>query len=228
MTTITSTPVTIARWTIGSRMTGIAGEQSDHDQLKVVVMPSDFYTGMNVHGYKETYQTISYDQDGRRDVTTHEWRKFLRLVATGNPSVFPLFFAVTETHDTAPMNEFFFARQAFVSVNVPKAFFGAAQSSVKKNNNGKGIAQAILYLRWLREFLESGTIFVDRTFRDAEQLREIRTGEDYALQYGRALLEQETVDAQRWEKRTVLPAEPDMWEVNRVCEFGIEWARGIS
>lgn len=79
--------------------TGIAGGE-DHDQLAVVVETADQVLGLDASGFATVMQRTqpegSPSGPGDIDRTLHSLRRFVRLAASGNPSILMTFWAPVE------------------------------------------------------------------------------------------------------------------------------------
>ena len=84
--------------------TGIAGGE-DHDQLAVVIESPVQVLGLNPSGLKTVMQRTQPEgvRSGPDDIdrTIHPLRRFLRLAATGNPSILMTFWARSSTTPTS-------------------------------------------------------------------------------------------------------------------------------
>jgi hypothetical protein len=70
--------------------TGVAGGE-DHDEMGVVIETPDEVLGVDHHGYRSVMQRTQPEGarsgPGDTDRTLHSLRRFLRLAASGNPSI---------------------------------------------------------------------------------------------------------------------------------------------
>lgn len=79
--------------------TGIRGGE-DHDQLAVVVETPEQVLGLDRHGFKTVMQRTQPEGErsgpGDIDRTLHSLRRFVRLAASGNPSILIALWAPVE------------------------------------------------------------------------------------------------------------------------------------
>lgn len=204
----------------------------DKDVMAVCVPPEDYYLGLKEYGSKGTRE-IKKDE---WDVVVYEAKKFIRLLANGNPNVLMLlwlepnyYIRLTETGDYLISR-----RNAFVGRHVYYSFVGYAKGQLHRMTHGakighmgakrreliakygydtKNAAHLIRLLRMGAEFLKSGELHVLR--HDAQELLEIKTG--------KWSLEQVMQQSDRWFElaedaymASTLPEKPDMDRINNI------------
>ncbi len=114
--------------------TGIAGGE-DHDQLAVVVETPDQLLGLDPHGFKTVMQRTQPEgvRSGPGDIdrTLHSLRRFVRLAASGNPSILMALWAPVEF--TTPIgDELRSLGEAFVGRHVVPRYRGYMQSQARR------------------------------------------------------------------------------------------------
>lgn len=125
-------PTTILMVEVGSTAhgTGIPGGE-DHDQLAVVVETPDQVLGLDPAGFKTVMQRTQPEgtRSGPGDIdrTLHSLRRFVRLAASGNPSVMMALWAPVE-HRTTIGDELQELGEAFVGRHVVPRYRGYMQS----------------------------------------------------------------------------------------------------
>ena len=110
--------------------TGIPGGE-DHDQLAVVVETPDQVLGLDPHGFKTVMQRTQPEgtRSGPGDIdrTLHSLRRFVRLAASGNPSILMAMWAPVE-YSTPMGDELRTLGEAFVGRHVVPRYRGYMQS----------------------------------------------------------------------------------------------------
>lgn len=210
----------------------------DKDVMAVCVPPLDYYFGLKEFGSRGTKE-IKQDE---WDIVVYEARKFIRLLARGNPNVLmmlwldrPDYLKVTEAGRLILDN-----RRLFVGRHVYQAFVGYARSQLHKMTHlgfqgymgakRKGLVERYGYdcknaahlIRLLRmgiEFLRDGRLQVRRP--DAEQLLAIKRGE-WTLEQVQAEAERSFQRAEDAHSASTLPPGPDM---DRINDLAIETVR---
>ncbi len=215
----------------------------DKDAIAICVPPLEYYFGVRQFGSRGT-QEIQRDE---WDIVVYEARKFIFLLAQGNPNVLSLLWLDPKYYiKRTPAGELLIAnRDLFIGRHVYHSFTGYAYGQLhrmtrfefhghmgeKRKNlvekygyDCKNAAHLIRLLRMGTEFLRDGKLYVERW--DAAQLMEIKRGE--------WTLEQVKEEADRWFKLTEqaylesdLPIQPDMDKVNdlavRVLRCAFAW-----
>ena len=194
--------------------TGIDGGE-DHDQLAVVVETPEQVMGLDEQGFKTVMQRTQPEGvrsgPGDTDRTLHSLRRFLRLAASGNPSILmtlwaPVEFATPEGHELQGLGE------AFIGRHVVPRYRGYMQSQVKRllgeGGGGHGVRGSGGRPELIEEFgydtkyamhaarlgfqcielLSTGALQLPITSPDGDWLRDVR--------YGR-------VEFDEWFERTV-------------------------
>ncbi|MCP3883318.1 MAG: nucleotidyltransferase [Sulfitobacter sp.] len=114
--------------------TGIAGGE-DHDQLAVVVETPEQVLGLDEHGLKTVMQRTQPEGvrsgPGDTDRTLHSLRRFVRLAASGNPSILMTMWAPVE-FSTPIGEELRGLGEAFVGRHVVPRYRGYMQSQARR------------------------------------------------------------------------------------------------
>jgi hypothetical protein len=114
--------------------TGIPGGE-DHDELGVVVESPDEVVGLDEHGFTTVMQRTqpegSRSGPGDIDRTLHSLRRFVRLAASGNPSILMTFWAPIE-HITPEGEELRALGDAFVGAHVIPRYRGYMQAQAMR------------------------------------------------------------------------------------------------
>lgn len=205
----------------------------DKDVMAVCIPPLEYYFGLKEFGSGGTKE-IKRDE---WDIVVYEARKFIRLLAQGNPNVLMMlwlddnfYIKVTEAGRLILDN-----RNAFVGRHVYKAFTGYAYSQLHKMTHlafeghmgtkrkalvekygydCKNAAHLIRLLRMGIEFLKDGQLYVKR--EDAKQLLEIKRGE-WTLDQVKAEAEHGFKVAEQAYLASTLPKGPDMEIINNLA-----------
>jgi hypothetical protein len=125
--------------------TGIHGGE-DHDQLAVVVETPEQVLGLDPHGFKSLMQRTQPEgaRSGPGDVdrTLHSLRRFLRLAASGNPSILMTMWAPVE-YSVPIGDELRALGEAFVGRHVVPRYRGYMQSQALRllGLSGRGHGQ---------------------------------------------------------------------------------------
>jgi hypothetical protein len=114
--------------------TGIAGGE-DHDQLAVVVETPDQVLGLDPYGFKTVMQRTQAEgvRSGPGDIdrTLHSLRRFVRLAASGNPSILMAMWAPVE-FSTPIGDELRALGEAFVGRHVVPRYRGYMQAQARR------------------------------------------------------------------------------------------------
>ncbi len=114
--------------------TGIRGGE-DHDQLAVVVETPEQVLGLDRHGFKTVMQRTQPEGErsgpGDIDRTLHSLRRFVRLAASGNPSILIALWAPVE-YTTPIGDELRALAEAFVGRHVVPRYRGYMQSQAMR------------------------------------------------------------------------------------------------
>lgn len=212
----------------------------DKDVMAVCVPPLEYYYGLKQFGSRGT-QEIKRNE---WDIVVYESRKFISLLAQGNPNVLMLLWLSPQFYmlKTKAFDLLIEGRSAFVGRHVYKAFTGYAYGQLhrmthhafegymgvkrralvdKYGYDCKNAAHLIRLLRMGVEFLKDGELNVER--QDSQQLLEIKRGE--------WTLEQVKAEADRGFKMSedayvasTLPAQPDFDRINPLAVEVVEMA----
>jgi predicted nucleotidyltransferase len=213
----------------------------DKDVMTICVPPIEYYYGLEEYGHRGTKE-IKRDE---WDIVVYEARKFIRLLAQGNPNVLMMLWLEPQflLKVTLAGQLIIDSRQLFVGRHVYKAFTGYAYGQLHRMTHmayeghmgtkrkalvdrfgydTKNAAHLIRLLRMGAEFLKDGFLNVKR--HDAQQLLEIKRGE-WTLDQVKAEAEWGFKMAEQAYHNSTLPAGPDMDEIRkltvRVVNIGI-------
>lgn len=205
----------------------------DKDLMGVCVPPIDYYFGMNKLGSDGTKE-IKQDE---WDIVVYEAKKFIRLLAQGNPNVLSMLWLEPNyyLHMTNAGRLLIGNRHLFVGKHVYHSFTGYAHSQLHRMTHNafqghmgekrrglvekfgydtKNAAHLIRLLRMGTEFLIEGELHVLR--EDAKQLLEIKRGEwtlDEVMKEADAGFQL----AKEAYIRSPLPTAPDLEKINKLC-----------
>lgn len=207
----------------------------DIDTMGVVVPPPEYFLGLSEYGSRGTRE-IKHDP---WDIVLYDVRKVVRLLAQGNPNVLSLlwvpmsrYLSITDAGLLLRDN-----RELFVGKHVYQPFVGYARAQLEKMERGafngymgdrrkalvekygydpKNAAHLIRLLRMGTEFLRYGTLYVDRTDIDADELLSIKRGE-WTLEAIKAEAERGFQTARSAFEHSGLPGGPDRDKINRLC-----------
>lgn len=205
----------------------------DKDIMAVCVPPIDFYYGLREFGSRGTRE-IRRDE---WDIVAYEARKFVGLLAQGNPNVLMMLWLESKHYlrKTSAFDILISNRQAFVGRHVYKAFTGYAYGQLhrmthhafhghmgdkrkqlvgKYGYDCKNAAHLIRLLRMGMEFLKDGELHVERY--DSQQLLEIKRGE-WTLEQVKAEADRGFRMAEQAYLGSALPVRPNADEVNRIA-----------
>ena len=211
----------------------------DKDIMAVCVPPIDYYFG--IHAAFPANQL--FPTNGTHEIKRDEWdivvyeaRKFIGLLAQGNPNVLAMLWLRPNMYikKTSAFDLLIENRQAFVGRHVYKSFTGYAYGQLHRMTHHayaghmgakrkaivdkfgydlKNAAHLIRLLRMGAEFLKDGELYVHRD--DAQQLLEIKRGE--------WTLEQVKAEADKWFAlseqayiNSTLPKSPDLAKINEL------------
>ena len=205
----------------------------DKDAMAICVPPLEYYFGLKQYGSRGTKE-IKRDE---WDIVTYEVKKFVSLLAKGNPNVLMMLWLSPQYYinKTAAGQMLITHKYLFVGRHVYRSFVGYAHGQLhrmthhafqghmgakrrelveKYGYDTKNAAHLIRILRMGTEFLTDGELYVERSM-DAAQLLEIKKGE--------WSLEKVQDEANRWFKNaeqayltSKLPKEPDREKINRL------------
>lgn len=214
----------------------------DKDAMAICVLPEVYYLGLKNFGSRGT-QEIKRDE---WDIVIYDVRKFISLLAKGNPNVMSLLWLSPQYYlTTTPAGQQIIDRRdIFSAKHVYRSFTGYAYSQLSRmerhehhgymgekrkqlveqhGHDTKNASHLIRLLRMSIEFLNTGELFVER--EDASQLIDIKRGL-WTLE--RVKLEADSLfkRAETAYLRSSLPEKPDMDEVNALCVAVIQTAWG--
>jgi len=208
----------------------------DIDTMAVCVPPDTYYFGLRQFGSRGTRE-IKQDE---LDIVVYELRKFVGLLAKGNPNVLTMLW-LPERHiilarDSGQM--LIENRDLFAHKKVYKPFAGYAASQLHKMEKSgvyqgymgerrkklvdrfgydtKNAAHLIRLLRMGIEFLSTGSMRVDRTNIDADELLAIKRGE-WELEQVKEAGEDLFARLRQAKDSSPLPDGPDMDAINNLC-----------
>lgn len=212
----------------------------DKDAMAVCVPSPDYYLGLK-----------SYFSRGTREIKRNEWdiviyeaKKYIRLLAKGNPNVLALlwlqennYLKITEAGNLLLEN-----RNLFVGRHVYHSFVGYATGQLHRMTRGskkgymgakrkalvdkfgydpKNAAHLVRLLNMGIEFLKDGVMYVHR--KDARRLLEIKRGE-WSLERIKAEADRLFALAEQAYVGSELPRAPDRKDVSMLCETVIRHA----
>ena len=218
----------------------------DKDVMGVCVPPIDYYFGT-----RSTFPSNGTNEikKGEWDIVVYEARKFINLLAKGNPNVMALlwlednyYIKMTEAGRLLIDN-----RNLFVGRHVYKSFTGYAYSQLHRMTHGgqynghasakrkelvnrygydtKNAAHLIRLLRMGIEFLKDGELHVLR--EDASQLLEIKRGE-WPLERVKEEAEHGFRMSEEAYLMSTLPKHPDLPTINRLSVEIIKMSLGYN
>jgi predicted nucleotidyltransferase len=216
----------------------------DKDIMAVCVPPIEYYFGLAQYGSRGTKEV----KKNEWDIVIYEARKFIKLLAVGNPNVLSLLWLEPEHHIYKDKAGQFLLdnKEVFVGKHVYKSFVGYAESQLHKMTHmackgymgekrkrlvekfgydTKNAAHLIRLLRMAIEFLKDGRMHVCRT--DAEELLEIKRG-GWKLEHVKSEAERLFKLAEEAYLRSGLPSKPDDDAVNDLCVKIIEMKNGLA
>lgn len=212
----------------------------DKDIMAVCVPPLEYYFGLREYGSRSTREI----HRGEWDIVIYEARKFIGLLARGNPNVLMMLWIearfvlkTTPAFDMLREN-----RRLFAGRHVYEAFAGYARGQLHKMTHQafqgymgakrkalvaefgydcKNAAHLVRLLRMGVEFLAQGELQVTRP--DADELLRIKRGE-WTLERVKAEAERWFEAAEEAYRASSLPDRPDLDAVNALAVKVIERA----
>ena len=174
--------------------TGIPGGE-DHDELGIVVEPLSMIVGLDEVGFKSVMQRTqpegSPSGPGDIDRTLHSLRRFLRMAASGNPSILMALWAPIE-HATERGHELRGMADAFIGRHVIARYRGYMESQKQRLSTDKGGGRPELVERYgfdtkyamhaarlgfqCIELLSTGGLQLPLETEDGDWLRALRRG----------------------------------------------------
>ena len=208
----------------------------DKDVMAVCVPPIDYYFG--VPAGSQLFPTNGTHEIKRDewDIVVYEARKFIGLLAHGNPNVLAMLWLRPNMYlrKTPAFELLIENRQAFVGRHVYKSFTGYAYGQLHRMTHHayeghmgakrkaivdkfgydlKNAAHLIRLLRMGAEFLKDGELYVYRD--DASQLLEIKRGE-WTLEQVKAESDKWFALAEQAYLNSNLPKGPDLDKINKL------------
>lgn len=214
----------------------------DKDIMTVCVPPIEYYYGLRDFGSRGT-QEIKRDE---WDIVTYEARKFIGLLAVGNPNVLSMLWLDKKHYtDVKEAGRLLIEnRSIFVGRHVYRSFTGYAHAQAHKMTHNafegymgqkrkelvgkfgydtKNAAHLIRLLRMSIEFAKDGELYVER--HDAQQLLEIKRGE-WSLEQVKDESDRLFKQAEAAFLASTLPRAPDRDAVNELCIGVVRLALG--
>lgn len=206
----------------------------DKDVMSIVVPPLDHYFGLKQWGSRGTRELMHEEWD----IVGYEVRKYIGLLAKGNPNVLGTLWLRPEHYlkTTWPFDMIKAERSLFVGKWVYRSFTGYAHSQLSRmermNFEGymgekrkalvekygydtKNASHLVRLLRMGIEFLTDGELHVTR--HDAQELLDIKNGL-WTIERVKEEAERLFENAQLAYIHSDLPSDIDSMAVNRLCE----------
>lgn len=224
------------------------GGFDDIDLIGVYMPTQDDLFSTRPFGAKLT-GTVEIKVD-KWDIVLYDVRKFIKLLAQGNPNVLAVlwtdkkFVIKANRLGAALLDE----RQIFLSKRIYHAFIGYAHDQMRRMTSAqkydgwmgekrkafvdqfgydtKNAAHTIRLLRMACEFFETGEFFVNRDGIDAHQLLAIKQG-GWVLEAVLSEAEDLFNRAERVFERSSLPDDVNMERVNNLCKYMVKSYYGI-
>lgn len=214
---------------------------TDDKDLMYIVMPGmDYYLGLKTYGSKGTKE-IKKDE---WDIVAYEARKFISLLAQGNPNVLMMLWLKPNYYlkVSGAGQMLIDNKQLFVGKHVYRSFTGYAHGQLHRMTHNafqghmgdkrrklveqfgfdcKNAAHLVRLLRMGIEFLNDGVLYVDR--HDASELLEIKKGE-WSLERITAEADKLFEASRQAYLNSKLPSEPDKEAINVLCVGVIQTA----
>ena len=205
----------------------------DIDIMAVCIPSKDYYYGLKQYGSRGTKEI----KQNEWDIVVYELKKFISLLAKGNPNVLSLLW-VDEKHVIHQTEEGKLLRKnkdLFIGKHIYFSFSGYAKDQLYKMEHlafqgymgekrkqlvekfgfdTKNAAHLIRLLRMSVEFLKDGNLIISRP--DAEELISIKKGKwtlDQIKKEAESLFEK----AKEAYEKSPLPSEPNHEAVNELC-----------
>lgn len=205
----------------------------DIDLMSVVIPPLETYIGLSKFGSRDTKEI----KDGKWDCVSYELRKFVNLLAKGNPNVIGILWLREEdyVHLTNAGERLIDNRRLFVSEAIYHSFIGYSRAQFYKMTHlafegymgekrkalvqkfgydCKNAAHLIRLMRMCNEFLVTKEFKVYRS-EDAQELIDIKTGK-WTLDQVKAESERLFTKAEELFKTANLPKEVDYDRIERL------------
>jgi len=205
----------------------------DKDVMFVCVPPMEYYVGLLEFAHRGTRE-IKHDE---WDIVVYEARKFIGLLAQGNPNVLMMLWLPEKYYlRVEPAGQLILdSRRLFVGRHVYRSFTGYAYGQLHRMTHGafegfmgakrkalvekfgydtKNAAHLVRLLRMGIEFLKDGELYVER--EDATELLEIKRGE-WSLERVKALSDDLFKRSEDAYLASTLPAQPDREAIHNLC-----------
>lgn len=205
----------------------------DKDVMAICIPSIEYYYGLREFGSRGTKE-IKHNE---WDIVTYELRKFVRLLAKGNPNVLCMLWLSPTDYikKTVESSLIIQNKQLFASKAVYHSFTGYAHGQLhrmthhtyrgymgekrkrlveKHGYDTKNAAHLIRLLRMGIEFLNEGELHVKR--EDSQQLLDIKRGE-WTLEKVQSEADRLFKRAEAAYDNSTLPAKPNMDEINKLC-----------
>lgn len=218
----------------------------DIDLLSCYIPPLTFYFGLEGFWDKHTKEV----KEGPWDIVCYETRKFVKLLAAGNPNVISIlwvkgsdYLRLTEAGALLVRN-----RDLFSSKLIYHSFIGYAHAQFKKMTafkfegymgdkrkalvdkfgyDCKNAAHLVRLMRMACEFLKDNKFNVDRSNIDAKELIEIKTGQ-WSLERVREVSNPLFDRARDLHQKSSLPDEPNYDRINLLLTQILKLHYGIK
>jgi predicted nucleotidyltransferase len=223
----------------------------DKDLMSVCIPPLSYYFGFENHGFGD--RGVKEKAIAEWDSVAYELKKFVSLLVKSNPNVLSLLWLEPNyyVHVSPEGRTLIDGRRMFVSKKIYHAFTGYAYGQLhrmqhqafegymgekrkqlveKHGYDTKNAAHCIRLLRLGIEFLNEGTLYVDRSKKDGPELLAIKRGE-WTLNKVKSEAERLFKRAEEVYDQSQLPAEPNKDQVNELLmqilkpHFFCEWRR---
>lgn len=221
---------------MGSRSVGTHTEDSDYDEMAVVLASDDVYLGLDYYGNQGTREIRRPEEN--LEVVQYEFTKFLRLCKNFNPNVIPLLYLNRSSYVATPEGmELIENRDMFNSWTAVESFCGFAYNQLKKMKQPTGkqgekrkkliekygydtkyAYHAIRLSEMLNEFIQSDgqVLNVWRGDIDKDFLIEIREGK-YPYEWVVGRVEAMTERARKAIKQSKIPEKVDKERISNFC-----------
>jgi uncharacterized protein len=205
----------------------------DIDLMGIVTPPLDYYMGLKEYGSRGTREIKQEEWD----IVVYETKKFIRLLAQGNPNVLSLLWLEPEDYiQVSKAGQFLIDnRKIFMCKHIYNSFVGYAHSQLSRmtkfSTQGymgekrkklvekwgwdlKNGAHLIRLLRMGTEALSTGELQVKR--KDRDELLSIKRGE-WSLEKVQETANELFAICERAKDNSTLPDKPDFDVVNKLC-----------
>jgi len=217
----------------------------DKDIMAICVPPLEYYFGLKEFGSRSTKEIFQDEWD----IVVYEVRKFISLLAKGNPNVLSMLWLDEEhyLHQDPPGQMIICNRELFVGKHVFYPFIGYAKDQLKRMTHQsyqgymgekrkrlvdqfgydtKNAAHLIRLLRMAIEFLTNGQMKVNRQKAgDAQELLNIKTGQ-WSLEAVEREANKLFQDAEDAHEQSLLPEKLDWEKINELAVIVVDFTRG--